>query len=658
MIRIRMSGRKQRVLPLAISEGLETIPYLSLGMLVAYARGHADGALNRVYDIDRVRPVGFDAFPIDDAYDEVARAGDPICLFSLYVWNHEINLRAARHIKEAHPNALIVFGGPDVPRNVGDTEAYMEEHSFIDIAVLGEGELAFADVLERLDGRGLQGLSDLADVASLVYRDGERLVRTAANRPRVKDLASLPSPYLTDEFEPWFSQINHAILETNRGCPYGCVYCDWGSATLQKITRFTAERVAKEVEYLARNEVQSVFIADANFGVLEQDVEISHHLVKTFQSTGYPAQVVTNFAKSGGKHLMASVKILHEGGLLPVGIVAFQTTDTNVLKTIKRQNIKTGAYEKMMRFFNEENIPISADIMIGLPGQNRDALEHDFQFCFDWKVTANGFLTTMMPNAPMADASYREKHKIEVGEDRIIKSTATATPEDIEYMVALYYAYQFHLKVPISKYFLYFLQADHGVPASALIRRWLDAAIADDPATPLASRVYRSIFKLEERNPHYLIIRWAGNARFLFRDPEAFYEEFLGLAEREFGVRLTSSEKHAMIQAQAAVMPRLRRQYPMKVELEHDFVAYFSQIDRVATLRDPELDIKPLREFQPGTLTVGDEHTFFKHLRFFRFIKHGEMGWEIESCLTRRSEGRTAPKGGLGPAQVGSALSP
>lgn len=45
-----------------------------------------------------------------------------------------------------------------------------------------------------------------------------------------------PSPYLTGEFDEidparWRS----ATIETNRGCPYGCTYCDWGSATLSRI---------------------------------------------------------------------------------------------------------------------------------------------------------------------------------------------------------------------------------------------------------------------------------------------------------------------------------------------------------------------------------------------------------------------------------------
>ena len=46
-----------------------------------------------------------------------------------------------------------------------------------------------------------------------------------------------------------------AILETNRGCPYGCTFCDWGSATLSRIRKFDLDRVFAELEWCAQHEV-------------------------------------------------------------------------------------------------------------------------------------------------------------------------------------------------------------------------------------------------------------------------------------------------------------------------------------------------------------------------------------------------------------------
>ena len=31
---------------------------------------------------------------------------------------------------------------------------------------------------------------------------------------------------------------SNATLETNRGCPFACTFCDWGSLTYAKIRKF------------------------------------------------------------------------------------------------------------------------------------------------------------------------------------------------------------------------------------------------------------------------------------------------------------------------------------------------------------------------------------------------------------------------------------
>ena len=98
-----------------------------------------------------------------------------------------------------------------------------------------------------------------------------------------------------------------------------------------------------------------------------------------------------------------------------------------MLKAIKRDNIRTASYEKMMEYFNGEGIPMSSDLMVGLPGQTIDSFAGDLQFCFDWKVSANGNFTSMMPNAPMNEASYREAHMIATDDNGMVASTASFT---------------------------------------------------------------------------------------------------------------------------------------------------------------------------------------------------------------------------------------
>jgi radical SAM superfamily enzyme YgiQ (UPF0313 family) len=628
---LRWKREKPVVFPLVLAESESTLPYLSIGMVVAAARAHNGGELARHYSILPLTIGGIEGHPLESICRDIESSRRPICLFSSYTWNHALNIEIASRVKEANPGALVVFGGPEVPSFEGDTEAFFESHPFVDIAVLGEGEVSFAEILGSLADRSDYDTLPLDSVDGIVFRSGGAITRTKA-RERKKNIDEFPSPYLSGEFGDWFHDFTSAILETNRGCPYGCTYCDWGSATLQKVAKFSPERVISEIEFIAERRCRVIFIADANFGMLEQDIAIAEALVATARRTGYPKKVNTNFAKNGGRRLLSVIKILHEGGLLPVGIIALQTTDIEVLRAIKRDNIKTSTYEKMMEFFNSEKIPMSTDLMIGLPGQNYDSLVGDIQYCFDWKVSANGNFTSMMPNAPMAERNYRAEYEIKANADGLIVSTSTFTEQDMERMKSIFYVYQFHVRLGVFKYALYHLQIEHGLQAMQFLNRWQDCVLAEDARLPLSRRVYHEILQTNMREGDWVLISWKDNASFLFQDIEAYYRELFDFIADEFGIVLKDSVVSCLTEGQAAVMPRLEREYPWVAPLEHDLVAYFDQVKAVSSINHLGESIRPLDEFPASQLPVTPRFRFKKSIQFTKVSGHMD-DWELPSPL-------------------------
>ena len=381
-----------------------------------------------------------------------------------------------------------------------------------------------------------------------------------------------------------------------------------------------------------QKKTESIFLADANFGMLEQDIEIATALVEIRKRTGYPLRLFTNFAKNGGRRLMAVTKILHDGGLLPTGIIALQTTDPIVLKTIARDNIKTEAYETMMTYFNSEKIPMSSDLMIGLPGQTIESFANDLQFCFDWKVSATGNYTSLMPNAPMSERSYREEHEIVAGDDDMIQSTASFTAADMDYMKRLYTTYQFSVRFGVLKYILYFLQIEHGIPAIKFLDRLLRSTLASDQALPLSRRILDEIFGHRSRHRDWAVLFWEDNADFLFEDPEAYYQEVFEFAEREFDVIFSESEIDTLKRAQQAVMPRIGRSYPYEVSLDHDMAQYIGQIKETPSLTKLDNAVKHLSEFSPSRLIVSAETGAISSTDFQTVVSHDDK-WELESAL-------------------------
>ena len=67
------------------------------------------------------------------------------------------------------------------------------------------------------------------------------------------------------------------LWETNRGCPFQCTFCDWGSATASKVSRFEMDRLEREIKWMAEKKIKYIFVCDANFGIQKRDIEIAKY---------------------------------------------------------------------------------------------------------------------------------------------------------------------------------------------------------------------------------------------------------------------------------------------------------------------------------------------------------------------------------------------
>ena len=125
-------------------------------------------------------------------------------------------------IRDQAEKPLVIYGGPH-------TTALPEEvlrRSHGDVAVLGEGETTFLDLVQQFR-KGRLKLADTLGVAYLV--NGE--VKINPKRPLIKDLDTLPLPArdlidLSVYPGSYYKQEKtETYLTSSRGCPYNCVYC-------------------------------------------------------------------------------------------------------------------------------------------------------------------------------------------------------------------------------------------------------------------------------------------------------------------------------------------------------------------------------------------------------------------------------------------------
>ena len=564
---------------------VETGPPLSLGMLLANARAWNDGALNRTLELRRMEdPASFFA-------DLATREGPAVLLLSNYVWSLDHNLEVARRAKAINPATVVVHGGPSTPKYEGQCEEWFAEYAgIVDVAVRNEGEVTITEALAALvDGDGGVDLGRLEGVAGLTFRhpaDG-RIVRTE-ERERVTSLDDLPSPYLTGEFDhidP--SAWTEVTIETTRGCPYGCTFCDWGSSTLSRIRKFDIERVAAEMHWAGEREFDAWAMGDANFGIMSRDVDVTRRVVEVKQRWGYPKFFGFNVAKNTTKHLTVIVDELVKAGIGPMFTLALQTRDEETLEAVRRTNISTEHYTSLASSLRRRGLPLRADIMLGLPGQTVDSLSGDLQFLMDHDVPARMWITQLLPNAPINDPAYREEWDV-VDDHGVVIATRSFTAEDRAEMLRIRHAYTVFEQFGLLRHVTRHVQWDHGVDIMTVLRRIVTVSDHDPDRYPLLNWTMR-YFDYFNAPP----VGW-----------RSFYEEVRRFLVAEFGLPVTEA-LDTVLEVQELLMPEMGRTFPASIALRHDYVRYYQDRTRPLWMSEPAATSGPaLTEYGPARFTV------------------------------------------------------
>jgi radical SAM superfamily enzyme YgiQ (UPF0313 family) len=311
--------------------------------------------------------------PIDVAVQKLKNSD--VIGFSHYIWNKNYCYTLARELKKSNPNCKIIFGGPETP--ITQSQLF-QKHPYIDIVVKNEGEKCFRDILEN---------NDCSTISGLLLNDNTKTLDTGPN-VRIDELDCIPSPYLTGIFDDLIYKNKNitwnVILETTRGCPYSCTFCDWGSLTYSKIKKFNLDRIFSELEWFGKNGFDHVIFADANFGILERDFQIADKLIEVQKKYSNPKTYSVSWAKNQKREVVSIVKKLIEHGGNNIGLnLSLQTLDTQVLKNIKRDNLAINHVQEVFALCEKNNIPLYTELILGLPGETLESWKQNFYKLFE-----------------------------------------------------------------------------------------------------------------------------------------------------------------------------------------------------------------------------------------------------------------------------------
>lgn len=361
------------------------IPFpLSIGYLAAYVQK----MLPDVFEIELFKDPHELLLAIEK--DRPAIAG-----FSNYIWNKNLQLQFARHLKKVHPDCLTIMGGADYNFAELDwVEDFARTNPQIDFHIEGEGEAKFLNIVAcALENDFDKEKVECANPAGATYisRTSNTLIHNTikpdealwscldsssidVSRGRLLDLNDIPSPYLTGYMNKFLSDPSYCpIIETNRGCPYSCTFCNWGAMGKSKSASFSMARVVAELEFISAHNVSRtpyLYIGDANFGLFSRDIEIAKMLRTLKDENGFPQNVYLYYAKNSSEKVLQIAEILKDMSTVSL---SRQTQNEDVLKAIKRSNISIDTFNDLAALAKSLGVESRVELIYMLPGESKES---------------------------------------------------------------------------------------------------------------------------------------------------------------------------------------------------------------------------------------------------------------------------------------------
>jgi radical SAM superfamily enzyme YgiQ (UPF0313 family) len=370
------------------------IPYAT-GCIAAYA--WANKYIQNTYLLGRF------IYTREDIEASVATLQSPFLVaFSCSVWNMEYNKAFADKLKKVYPECIVLFGG----HHVSPDSSTLSDCKVADILVHGAGEEAFRDILLALaDKRSLDGISNI----SFRKPDGT-VIKT---KKEARQNVDYPSPYLDGYFDEILKdKIKFsAIIETNRGCPNSCAFCDWGDLKT-KVRLFPMEKIEKELHWIAENKIEYIYCGDANFGLFDRDEKITDIIIDLKKTKGYPKKFRVCFTKNRSEFVQKISKKLGDNNIDKSQTLSFQSLSQTVLENIGRKNLDLDHFKHLMSLYNQAGISAVSELILGLPGETYESFCEGI--CTLLECGQHNSITVypceLLPNSVMGSPGYIEKH--------------------------------------------------------------------------------------------------------------------------------------------------------------------------------------------------------------------------------------------------------
>ena len=329
-----------------------------------------------------------------------------------YLWNTNIAYEISLYARQKNPDTMIIFGGPEVNKEPIDIQNFYKKYSHADMLVEREGELSFVTLISKFieEGKDRNKIKKhIEELGNCFFINENKKFISGPNLDRIKHLDDVDSPYILGFFDHFLEAGTfQPLIQTNRGCPYKCTFCHEGMSYYNKIHYRSLEYVKNELSYIAErvNPPVGLHIADSNWGMYKQDIEIAYHIRELKEKYKWPMYIHCSTGKSQLPRIIETAKILN--GALRI-TNAVQSLDNNVLDSIKRTNLHNlQDYIKSMDTISEP------DIILPLPKETLKGFKKGLNELLDTKAPIRFTVhpTLLLSNTEMLREFKDGKHEL------------------------------------------------------------------------------------------------------------------------------------------------------------------------------------------------------------------------------------------------------
>jgi len=272
----------------------------------------------------------------------------------------------------------------------------------VDFIIMGEPETFALSAASQKDKLSLPATKGIA------YKRGSEIVLNDNPKP---DLNKLPAPNwkLIDykKYRIPFSNKPYLIVQTGRGCPYSCSFCNAPYYYGKKVRLKSIEKILEELK-------QGIKLRVNNFFFFHETFNLDHSFVRKLCKAIINEKMAIKWFANSRVDLLDNytLQLMAKAGCWMISLGIESMSPAVLAKTRKNLKLNPAALKDKIREIRKTGIISIGHFILGLPGDNIDSIKNTIRLSrrlgLDFAVY---YIATPFPGSELFHSGYYKQPK-------------------------------------------------------------------------------------------------------------------------------------------------------------------------------------------------------------------------------------------------------